>query len=94
MAQVKFYKGPLASYNSKWNVEGNSGLSGAIWFTTDTNEIILNNVHYGLSSDDKTALNGAIDTVEFISPDTIKFTNVAGTLEKAITLPKASRALG
>ena len=90
MAQVKFYKGPLASYESKWKAEGNSGLSGAIWFTTDTNEIILNNVHYGLSSTDKTALNGAIDTVEFISPDTIKFTNVAGTLEKAITLPKAS----
>ena len=90
MAQVKFYKGTLASYNSKWGKNGTPELTGAIWFTTDTNEIILNNVHYGLSSDDKTALNGAIGTVEFISPDTIKFTNVAGTLEKAITLPKAS----
>ena len=68
MAQVKFYKGQLASYNSKWNVEGNSGLSGAIWFTTDTNEIILNNVHYGLSSTDKTALSGAIKNAEWVSP--------------------------
>ena len=93
MAQVKFYKGTLASYNSKWGKNGTPELTGAIWFTTDTNEIILNNVHYGLSSDDKTALNGAIRTVEFISPDTIKFTNVAGTLEKAITLSKASRTV-
>ena len=89
MAQVKFYKGPLASYNSKWNVEGNSGLSGAIWFTTDTNEIILNNVHYGLSSTDKTALNGAINNAEWVSPTTIKFTKVNRD-EFNVELPMAS----
>ena len=89
MAQVKFYKGSLASYNSKWNVEGNSGLSGAIWFTTDTNEIILNNVHYGLSSTDKTALNGAIKNAEWVSPKTIKFTKVGGD-EIVVNLPMAS----
>lgn len=90
MAQVKFYKGLSTLYKTKWDAENHSGLTGAIWFTTDTNEIILNNVHYGLSSADKTALDGAIGTVEFISPDTIKFTSVTGELEKTITLPKAS----
>ena len=89
MAQVKFYKGKLASYNSKWNVEGNSGLSGAIWFTTDTNEIILNNVHYGLSSTDKTALNGALNQAVWVSPTTIKFTRVNGD-EFNVELPMAS----
>lgn len=89
MAQVKFYKGTLASYESKWKAEGNSGLSGAIWFTTDTNEIILNNVHYGLSSTDKTTLKGAINYAEWVSPTTIKFTKVGGDTVN-VELPMAS----
>ena len=49
MAQVKFYKGLSTLYETKWKAENHSDLTGAIWFTTDTNEIILNNdsVAYG-----------------------------------------------
>ena len=51
MAQVKFYKGSSSVYENKWKAEDHSGLTGAIWFTTDTNEIILNGIHYAIDID-------------------------------------------
>lgn len=89
MAQVKFYKGSSSVYENKWKASDHSGLTGAIWFTTDTNEIILNNNHYGLSSADKTALNGALNQAVWVSPTTIKFTKVNGD-QFNVELPMAS----
>ena len=63
MAQVKFYKGLSTLYETKWKAENHSGLMGAIWFTTDTNEIILNGTHYGITPTDKTKLEKSFSDI-------------------------------
>lgn len=63
MAQVKFYKGSSSVYENKWKVSDHSGLTGAIWFTTDTNEIILNGTHYGITPADKTKLEKSFSDI-------------------------------
>lgn len=63
MAQVKFYKGLSTLYKTKWDAENHSGLTGAIWFTTDTNEIILNGIHYGITPNDKTKLESSFKDI-------------------------------
>lgn len=63
MTQVKFYKGLSTLYKTKWDVENHSGLTGAIWFTTDTNEIILNGTHYGITPTDKTKLEKSFSDI-------------------------------
>ena len=63
MAQVKFYKGLSTLYKTKWEASDHSGLTGAIWFTTDTNEIILNGTHYGITPTDKTKLEKSFSDI-------------------------------
>ena len=63
MAQVKFYKGSSSVYENKWKASDHSGLTGAIWFTTDTNEIILNGTHYGITPADKTKLEKSFSDI-------------------------------
>lgn len=63
MAQVKFYKGLSTLYKTKWEASDHSGLTGAIWFTTDTNEIILNGTHYGITPADKTKLEKSFSDI-------------------------------
>ena len=63
MAQVKFYKGSSSVYENKWKASDHSGLTGAIWFTTDTNEIILNGTHYGITPTDKTKLEKSFSDI-------------------------------
>lgn len=63
MAQVKFYKGSSSIYENKWKASDHSGLTGAIWFTTDTNEIILNGTHYGITPTDKTKLEKSFSDI-------------------------------
>lgn len=83
---VKFYRLSEAAYNAQTSKDANG-----IYFITDTQELIVKGVNYGMSKTLKDALNGAIDEVEFISPNTIKFTNVGGTVEKTIELPNAGK---
>lgn len=83
---VKFYRLDEAAYKAQTSKDANG-----IYFITDTQELIVNGVNYGMSKTLKDALNEAIDKVEFISPNTIKFTNVGGTVEQTIELPNASK---
>lgn len=83
---VKFYRLSEAAYKAQTSKDANG-----IYFITDTQELIVNGVNYGMSKTLKDALNGAIDKVEFISPNTIKFTNVGGTVEQTIELPNAGK---
>ena len=81
---VKFYRLDNAAYKAQTSKDANG-----IYFITDTQELIVNGVNYGMSKTLKDALNGAIATVEFTSPNTIVFTNVGNTKELTISLPNA-----
>ena len=83
---VKFYRLDEAAYKAQTSKDVNG-----IYFITDTQELIVKGVNYGMSKTWKDALNEAIDKVEFTSPNTIVFTNVGGTAEKTVTLPNAGK---
>lgn len=84
---VKFYRLSEAAYKAQ-ETAGKVDANG-IYFITDKNRIVVNGVDYGMSSELIGKLNGAIDKVEFTSPNTIAFTNVAGTVETTVTIPNA-----
>ena len=91
MAQVKFYKGLSTLYTTKWNTENHSGLTGAIWFTTDTNEIILNGTHYGITPNDKTKLENSFSDISLAADNkTITLTRNDGKTTDTIILTVAS----
>lgn len=54
MAKISFYRGLKAKYNATTHAD-------AIFFATDSHEILLNNVAYGLSVEGLAALQEAID---------------------------------
>lgn len=83
---VKFYRLPNSTYTSEDYTKDANG----IYFITDTHELIVNGVNYGMSSTLVEKLEGAIDKVEFTSPNTIAFTNVKGTKELTVSLPDAT----
>lgn len=89
MAQVNFYRGVRARYSSSTHANG-------IYFATDTHEILMNNVAYGLSASDlsnlEAAIKGKVASVEFTSPNTIVFkdgNDPANTIA-TVTLPEAT----
>lgn len=91
MAQVKFYKGLSTLYKTKWDAENHSGLTGAIWFTTDTNEIILNGIHYGITPNDKTKLENSFSDISLAADNkTITLTRNDGKTTDTIILAVAS----
>lgn len=73
---VSFILGPKASYNA-------TSHKYAIYFATDSKDIFINGVGYGLSTEALSALEASIaakiETVEFVSPDTVKFTKGDGS---------------
>lgn len=73
---VSFILGPKASYDA-------TSHKYAIYFATDSKDIFINGVGYGLSTEALEALEDSIDakieTVEFVSPDTVKFTKGDGS---------------
>lgn len=81
---VKFYRLSSTAYKAQTSKDANG-----IYFITDTHELIVNGINYGMSSTLVEKLEGAIDKVEFTSPNTIAFTNVGGTKELTISLPNA-----
>jgi hypothetical protein len=85
MAQVKFYRGVRASYNSTTHANG-------IFFATDTHVIIMNNVEYGVSADDIAAIKGAIDGVTLTDPSTLTFSFVDETEHPDLTVKLVSYA--
>ena len=83
---VKFYRLPSTTYTSADYTKDANG----IYFITDTHELFVNGTNYGMSSTLVEKLEGAIDKVEFTSPNTIVFTNVKGTEELTVSLPDAT----
>ena len=89
---VKFYRLDNAAYKAQ-ETAGKVDANG-IYFIFDKNRIVVNGVDYGMSSTLVEKLEGAIDKVEFTSPNTIVFTNVGGTVEKTVALPNAKSTEG
>ena len=85
---VKFYRLSAAAYKAQ-ETAGKVDANG-IYFITDKNRIVVNGVDYGMSSTLVEKLEGAIDKVEFTSPNTIVFTNVKGNKELTVSLPDAT----
>lgn len=85
MAQVKFFRGAAASYNAAKHAD-------AIYFATDSHELILNEVSYGLSDDNAALLNNAITGVEWVSPDTLRFTRGEGKAYVEAVFPSADES--
>ena len=83
---VKFYRLPSSTYTSADYTKDANG----IYFITDTHELIVNGTNYGMSSTLVEKLEGAINKVEFTSPNTIVFTNVKGDKEITVSLPDAT----
>lgn len=84
--QVRFYRLSKEVYNSSAHTKDPNG----IYFITDTQELIVNGVNYGMSKTLKDTLNGVIAEVKWTSPNTIAFTNVAGTKETEVVIPNAT----
>ena len=87
---VKFYRLRNSAYNAENYVKDPNG----IYFITDTQELIVGGVKYGMSSDLIDQLNGTIASVEFVSPNTINFKNFNNTVETAVSLPDAKNIEG
>lgn len=80
MAQVKFYRGLKALYNAETYKDG-------IYFAVDKKQIIVNGVAYGFDMTDPEI--NLISTVEFVSPDTLKFIASNGNVT-LVTFPTAT----
>ena len=78
MAQVKFYRGLREKYNAGSHADG-------VYFATDTAEILLNDISYGLS--DKVITNITYDKT---SGKLTFVTNGAETPDVEITIPEAT----
>ena len=65
--QVKFFRGIKANY------KGTSTHSNAIYFATDTQELLMNGVAYGVNPEDSALLAMAITNVKWTSPKTLTF---------------------
>lgn len=86
---VRFYRLSKEVYNSSAHTKDPNG----IYFITDTQELIVNGVNYGMSKTLKDTLDGVIAEVKWTSPNTITFTNVAGTAETEVVIPNATASV-
>lgn len=86
---VKFYRLSSKVYNSADHTKDSNG----IYFITDSHELIVGGVNYGMSTTLATQLNGAINKVEFTSPNTIKFVSIDKKTETTVTLPDATKSV-
>lgn len=67
MAQVKFYRGIKDNYNEVTHKD-------CIYFATDSHQIIMEGVTYGVTPEAEVVLKNAITKVEWISPSILNFT--------------------
>lgn len=87
MALVKFFRGLKANYVPA------TTHADSIYFATDTQELLLNNKAYGLSTADLGRLNGAVDSLSWsVENNTVylKATTTDGKEEKYTSIPLAS----
>lgn len=87
MALVKFFRGLKANYVPA------TTHADSIYFATDTQELLLNNKAYGLSTGDLAKLNTAVDSIDwYIDKNTvyIKARNIGGDEEKYTSIPLAA----
>lgn len=87
MALVKFFRGLKANYVPA------TTHADSIYFATDTQELLLNNKAYGLSTADLGKLNGAVDSLSWsVENNTVylKATTTDGKEEKYTSIPLAS----
>ena len=84
---VKFYRLPSTTYTSADYTKDAHG----IYFITDTHELIVGEVKYGISTSIMDKLDNAIDTVEFTSPNTIRFVSIDKQTDVTVTLPNADK---
>lgn len=87
MAQVKFFRGTFEKY-----VAGSTH-KDAIYFSTNTNELFLNGVAYGLSKDDAAKLNDSVVSVNYDEASrvvTVSYNDKAAT---TFTLPVATSSV-
>lgn len=82
MAQVKFYRGLREKYNAGSHADG-------VYFATDTAEILLNGISYGLSEEVKNQVITNI-TYDQTSGKLTFVTNGAETPDIEITIPEAT----
>lgn len=87
---VKFYRLDDAAYTAKNYTPDPNG----IYFITDTHELIVGGVKYGISTSIMDKLDNAIDTVEFTSPNAIRFVSIDKTTDITVTLPNAKNTEG
>lgn len=66
MAQVKFFRGSVGNYNASTHAD-------SLYFATDSHELILNNVKYGLNATDTELLKTAILGVAWTDADKLTF---------------------
>lgn len=65
--QVKFFRGVKANYL------GTSTHANAVYFATDTQELLMNGVAYGVNPEDSALLAMAITNVQWTAPKTLTF---------------------
>ena len=83
---VKFYRLNNAAYTAKNYTPDPNG----IYFITDTHELIVGGVKYGISTSIMDKLDNAIDTVEFTSPNSIRFVSIDKKTDVTVALPDAT----
>lgn len=85
MAQVKFYRGLSTAYLPS------STHKDCIFFATDTNQLMLNDVAYGVKDTDAAIIANAVTSVTWVSPDTLQFKKGDGSKEYLnVTFPAAT----
>lgn len=86
--KIQFIKGLRANYNESLYRDG-------IYFATDSSEILVNGVSFGLSTLLKNeiyaAINAKVSTVNFTAPGTFEFVNGLGVAVKTVELATATQ---
>lgn len=86
MAQVKFFRGVKANYDSVVKH------LNAIYFATDTQELLMGNKAYGMSSSNADILNSAFVNAQFVTPTTVRFSRTGSNNYVDVDLPVASES--
>ena len=87
MAQVKFFRGNYASYAATGKH------ADAIYFSKDTNQLLLNGVSYGVSKADLAKLEASIKNVAYDEATRVITLTFTSGATSTITLPLASSSV-
>ena len=87
MAQVKFFRGLKSTYTSN-----PSNYVNAIYFATDTRELLMGEQSYGMSADNSAILNSAFTNAQFVTPTTIRLSRPGDNNFVDVELPVANES--